>query len=156
MAQLMKTEFNAFVWWDLRNGTDTSGSFEADLYGWRTYGALGFINGLNMKHPTFYAAKLMHSFIQPGDLVLSASSDYPLLSAYAARSASGAVSLLVLHKDPSTNFNAQIVLNGFVPGNLATLRSYGIPQDEAARTNANLSAQDIATNALEGVTTNFG
>ena len=27
LAQLMKTEFNSFVWWDLRNGTDTSGDF---------------------------------------------------------------------------------------------------------------------------------
>jgi alpha-L-arabinofuranosidase len=155
LAQLMKTEFNAFVWWDLRNGTDTSGCFDSDLYGWRTYGDLGMINGLNTKHPAFYAAKLMSSFIQAGDQVLGASSDYPLLSAYAARHASGAVSLLVLHKDPSTNFNAQIAINGFVPGNLAAVRSFGILEDEAARTNGAAAAQDISTNALNGVGTNF-
>ena len=156
LAQLMKTEFNAFVWWDLRNGTDTTGSFDPELYGWRTYGDLGMINGLNTRHPTFYAAKLMNQFIRPGGQVLNASSDYSLLSAYATRSPSGALSLLVLHKDPSTNFNAQISINGFVPGSTGAIRSYGIPQDEAARTNASLAAQDIATNTLSGVGANFG
>ena len=155
LAQLMKTEFNAFVWWDLRNGTDTSGCFDSDLYGWRAYGDLGMVNGLKTKHPTFYAAKLMSSFVQPGDQILQASSDYPLLSAYAARHASGAVSLLVLHKDPSTNFNAQIAINGFIPGNLATMHSFGIPQDEATRTNGPAAAQDISTNVLAGISTNF-
>ncbi len=58
LSQLMKTEFNAFVWWDLRNGTDTTGDFDPVLYGWRSYGDLGIINGLITKHPTFYAAKL--------------------------------------------------------------------------------------------------
>jgi hypothetical protein len=155
LAQLMKTEFNSFVWWDLRNGTDTSGSFDPDLYGWRTYGDLGMINGLNTRHPTFYAAKLMRAFVQPGDQVLSASSDYPLLSAYAARSVSGELSLLVLHKDRSTNFSAQITLNGFTPDQTAVVGSYGIPQDEAARTNASLLAQDISTNQLSGVAGSF-
>jgi alpha-N-arabinofuranosidase len=155
LAQLMKTEFNAFVWWDLRNGTDTSGSFDSDLYGWRSYGDLGMINGLNTTDPTFYAAKLMRAFVQPGDQVLSASSDYSLLSAYAVRRPSGAVSILVLHKDPATNFNAQVVLKGFVPASTASLLSYGIPQDEAARTNAISAAQDISTNAFLEAGTNF-
>jgi hypothetical protein len=155
LAQLMKTEFNSLVWWDLRNGTDTSGCFDSDLYGWRTYGDLGMVNGLNTRHPVFYAAKIMQTFIQPGDPILNASSDYPLLSAYAAQGSNGAISLLVLHKDPSTNFNAQITLNGFVPDNKATVRSYGIQQDEAARTNAALAAQDISTNQLNGVSANL-
>ena len=148
LSQLMKTEFNAFVWWDLRNGTDNTGSFDPTLYGWRTFGDLGLINGLSTRLPPFYTAKLMQFFARPGDKILSASSDYPLLSAYASRSTNGALSLLVLNKDTVTNFNAQIALNGFVPAAPATLRSYGIPQDEAARTNASLAAQDI-------VTTNF-
>lgn len=155
LAELMKTEFNAFVWWDLRNGTDTTGCFDSDLYGWRTYGDLGMVNGLNTRLPAFYAAKLMSSFIQPGDKVLLASSDYPLLSAYAARLASGAISLLVLHKDTLTNFSAQIAINGFVPGNLASVCTYGILQDEATRTNGAPAAQEISTNTLSGVSTNF-
>jgi alpha-N-arabinofuranosidase len=144
LGQIMQTEFNAFVWWDLRNGTDTSGWFDSTLYGWRTYGDLGMVNGLATRHPTVYAAKLMQFFAQPGDTLQSATSDYPLLAAYAARRASGALSLLVLNKDTTTSLTAQVALDGFVPDAVATLRSYGIPQDEAARTNAPGQAQDIA------------
>jgi hypothetical protein len=155
LGQLMQTEFNALVWWDLRNGTDTNGWFDDTLYGWRTYGDLGLVNGLNTRHPTFYAAKLMRSFAQPGDTILHASSDYSLLGAYAARRASGALSLLVLNKDTTTAFNAQIALTGFSPSALATIRSYGIPQDEAARTNGTAQAQDIATNNFPGASATF-
>ncbi len=155
LGQLMKTEFNSFVWWDLRNGTDTSGSFDATLYGWRTYGDLGMVNGPTNRHPTFYAARLIQYFARPGDTILSASSDYLLLSAYAARRASGAVTLLVLNKDTVTNLNAQIALNGFVPNSAAAIRSYGIPQDEAARTNGAFQAQDIALTNFAGAGTNF-
>jgi hypothetical protein len=154
-AQLMKTELNGFVWWDLRNGTDTTGSFDPVLYGWRTNGDLGMIGNLATRYPPFYAAKLMQYFSQDGGMILNASSDYLLLSAYAARSASGAVSLLVLNKDTTTNFNAQINLGGFVPAAAAMLRSFGIPQDEAARTNGTLQAQDIATNAFNSASGTF-
>jgi len=46
-------------------------------------------------------------------------------------------------------------VNGFAPDPTATLRSFGIPQDEAARTNAPPQAQDIATNTLTGADTTF-
>lgn len=140
LGQLLKTEFNAFVWWDLRNSTDTGGFFGPNLYGWRTYGDLGMINGLSTRHPTFYAAKLMQWFARPGDRILNATSDYNLLAAYAARRASGAVNLLVLNKSSFTNLNGQIALNGFTPGATATIRSYGIANDEAARTNGTPAA----------------
>ena len=151
----MQTEFNGLIWWDLRNGTDTSGCFDSTLYGWRAYGDLGVVNGLTNRHPTFYAAKLMQYFAQPGETILSASSDYLLLSAYAARRTNGALSLLVLNKDTVTNFSAQVSLTGFLPCPTATVRSYGIPQDEAVRTNAPAAAQDIATNTLAGAGTSF-
>jgi hypothetical protein len=155
LAQLMKTELNGFVWWDLRNGTDTKGSFDPILYGWRTNGDLGMIGNLATRYPPFYASKLMQYFSPQDSTVLSASSDYLLLSAYAARPASGAVSLLVLNKDTTTNFNAQIDLGGFAPAATAMLRSFGIPQDEAARTNATLQAQDIATNTFNSAAGTF-
>ena len=143
------------LWWDLRNGTDTSGCFDSTLYGWRTYGDLGMVNGLTNRHPTFYAAKLMRSFAQAGDTILNPSSDYLLLSAYAARGTNGALSLLVLNKDTATNFNAQVSLAGFEPCPTATVRSYGISQDDATRTNAPIAARDIATNNFVGAGANF-
>src|SRR6185295_14586097 len=113
LGSLMKTEFNAFIWWDLRNGTDTGGFFGPNIYGWRSYGDLGFINGPTNRHPTFYAAKLMTSFVSPGDTVLTATSDYPLLSAYAARRASGALALLVVNKSKTATLTGQFAVTAF-------------------------------------------
>jgi alpha-N-arabinofuranosidase len=142
---LLQTEFQGFVWWDLRNGTDYKGFFGSQLYGWRPYGDLGMVNGLNTRHPTFYAAKLMQSFARPGDKILTTTSDYSWLSAYGARRANGSVALLVVNKFSFSNLNAQVSLADFTPQPIATLRSYGIPNDEAARTNAPAAAQDIST-----------
>src|SRR5258705_2603521 len=94
---------------------DNNGFFGPNLYGWRTYGDLGMINGLNTRHPAFYAAKLMQWFARPGEKILNVTSDYSLLSTHAARRANGSVALLVLNKSPAINLNAQISLNGFAP-----------------------------------------
>jgi hypothetical protein len=155
LGHVMQTEFNAFVWWDLRNGSDTSGSFDSTLYGWRSNGDLGMVGGLNTRYPPFYAAKMMQYFARPGDAILTALSDYQVLTAFAARRVNGALSLLVLNKDTATNFNAQVALNGFIPNSAALLRSFGIPQDEAARTNGPAQSQDIATNNFNGVAATF-
>ena len=155
LGQLLKTEFNSYVWWDLRNSTDTAGFFGPSVYGWRTYGDLGMINELNTRHPTFYAAKLMQWFARPGDRILSATSGYSLLTAHAARRASGAVSLFVVNKSGATNLNGQIALSGFTPSAAATIRSFGIANDDAARTNGPAAAKDISTNTLATAGTNF-
>ena len=156
LAQLMKTEINGFVWWDLRNGTDTAGDFDSSLYGWRNYGDLGVINGLNTRHPTFYTFKLMQYFAQPGDTVLNATTDYALLTTYASRKADGSLAVLVINKDRYATFNAQMALTNFIPWTNTTMRSFGIAQDEATRTNSTVpGAQDIATNFLAVTGTNF-
>jgi len=147
ISQLMKTEFNSYIWWDLHNGADLQGAFDPTIYGWRTNGDYGWLNAADIPYPTYYAEKLLQYFIRPGDTVLGATSDYLLLSAYAARKADGSLTLLVINKDATTNFNAQINLSNFAPYSTATVRSYGIAQDEATRTNSVVpGAQDIATN----------
>jgi len=50
----------------------------------------------------------MHYFAQVGDTILAGSSDYILLSAYAARRPSGSLSLLVLNKDTTASFNTAV------------------------------------------------
>ena len=147
LGQLMKTEFNSFFWWDLRNGADSRGDFDPSLYGWRSSGDLGIINGANSPYPVFYSQKLMQSFVRPGDSVLNASSDYLDLSAYATRKADGALALLVINKTPTNILNAQISLTNFGPWAVATVRSYGLPQDDETQTNGPAIAQDIYTNA---------
>jgi hypothetical protein len=153
LAQLMKTEFNSFIWWDLRNGTDTSGDFSASLYGWRTNGDLGVIGNLNTRYPTFYTFKLMQKFVQPGDTVLTAASDYSLLSVYAVRRLDGGLTMLAINKDPSNTSTGQVAVAGFTPASGGTVYSYGIPQDNAAETG--IGSPDIAQTNLSGAGTNF-
>jgi len=146
-AQLMKTEFRSYVWWDLHNGQDTTGNMDPTLYGWRAYGDYGLMDSGNNPYPTFYAQKLLQSFARPGDAVVNSSSDNLLLSTYAARRANGALTLLVISKNPVANQNAQIALTNFAPWAAATVRSYGLAQDQAAETNGPTLLQDIATNS---------
>jgi hypothetical protein len=154
-SQLMKTEFNSFVWWDFHDHTQSGGVFDPTLYGWRTNGDYGMLSENNYRYPTFYAVKFLQYFARGGDTLLNVSSDYLWLSAYAARIKNGALTLMVLNKDSVTNLTAQITLTNFFPWSTATMRSYGIAQDEAARTNAPAAAQDIATNTFAVAGTNF-
>jgi hypothetical protein len=147
LGQLMKTEINSYVWWDLYNGSDTTGDFDPTLYGWRSNGDYGVLNGSNVPYPTYYAEELMQSFVRPGDTILNASSDYRALAAYAARKADGALAVLVINKTPTNNLNAQLSLTNFIPLASATVRSYGITQDEETRTNGPVAAQNIYTNS---------
>jgi len=87
---------------------------------------------------------------------VNATSDYPLLSAYATRKADGALALLVINKIVSSSFSAEIQLANFSPAPAALMRSYGIAQDEATRTNSAVpGAQDINTNTFPVPGTNF-
>src|ERR1035438_5983942 len=98
----------------------------------------------------------MQWFARTGDSVLNATSDYSLLSTYAARKADGALALLVINKNGVTNLNAQITFTNFSPWSTATMRSFGIAQDEATRTNSIvLGAQDIATNSITSASANY-
>jgi hypothetical protein len=155
MSQLMHTEFNSYLFWDLRNGAGNDGSFDPTLYGWRNTGDFGVITGSASYNPPYYGMKLMQYFVRPGDTVLNATSDYLLLSAYAARKADGALTMLVINKDTTTDFNAAISLDHFVPWKNATLQSYGIPQDQAAEYNQSPALQDILTTNFPTAGTNF-
>lgn len=150
LSQIMKTEFNSYLWWIFENGEDTGGDFDPSLYGWRTYGDFGLVLDANTRYPTYYAMKLMQYFVQPGDSILNPASDDQLLAAYAARKSNGALSLLVINKDPTNTLTRQITLNGFVPDPIGTVRSYGMPQDDAAQAGAPLAAQDIVTASFTG------
>ena len=161
IGQILQTEFNSRLWWDLRNGQ--SGILDSDnaLYGWRTgwftnvalltntvqfYSDGGIVTGLGTeatnRYPTFYCGKLMKYFARGGDTVVNATNDYQLLSAYAVRRTNGCLTLLVVNKSSCASLNTAINLAGYVPFSNATVYSYGIPQDDAARTG--IGSPDIA------------
>jgi hypothetical protein len=154
-GQLMKTEFRSYIWWDLHNGYETDGDLDPSIYGWRPNGDYGILNGSNVPYPTFYAEKLLQSFARPGDSVLNGASDSMLLSAYAVHRTNGALTMLVINKDMVTNLDAQVTLTNFVPWKTATVQSFGIPQDQAAESNAAPALQDIATTNFTTATASF-
>jgi hypothetical protein len=78
-----------------------------------------------------------------------------LLAAYAIHRTNGALTMLVINKDMTTNLNVQITLTNYSPWINATIQSYGIPQDQAMETNAAASLLDIATTNFPTARTNF-
>jgi hypothetical protein len=149
IGQTSGTEFNSCMWWNLRNGSDSTQNNSASLYGWRLFGDYGMLatgdrsdTPLNTPYPSYYAAKLLTHWARGGDTIVSASSNYYLVSAYAARLANGNLALLVINKDPSSDFTAQIALANFLPGSVtASMYSYGKANDLA---NADLTSSTVS------------
>jgi alpha-L-arabinofuranosidase len=148
MAHLMQTEFNSYLWWDLRNGNGSDGELDASLYGWRQYGDEGLITGATGYNPVYYGMKMMQYFARPGDTMVKASSDYLLLSTYAAVQTNGTLKVLVVNKDPVAIYNGQLNFTGYLPASNAVIRTYGESQDNATKSNLNSSLQDIATTSI--------
>ncbi|MGA9773181.1 MAG: BACON domain-containing carbohydrate-binding protein [Blastocatellia bacterium] len=152
-GQIIQTEFNTLMWWILRNGQDAGNNNSPSLYGWRLYGDYGMVSGQSSPYPTYYMSKLVSRFAAGGDQVVATTSNYNLMAAYGAKRSDGSVSLLLINKSATTSLNASINLAGFQPQSNATVHTYGIPQDEAARTGA--GSPDIATSAFAGAGTSF-
>jgi hypothetical protein len=87
-------------------------------------------------------AKLLKYFARPDDALITASSDYLYLTPYAARRADGSLALLIINKSAANAYTANVTLNSFAPTGTVYGYSYGIPQDEAARTG--VGSADIA------------
>ncbi len=154
----MNTEFNSVVWWDLRNGQETNNNNSSSLYGWRQYGDYGITDSVDPAgpadtYPTFYVERLLQHFARGGDQLVNSTSDYPLLSVCAAQRTAGGLTLLVVNKSPSIAFNTNITVSGTSPGSSGTLYSYGIPQDNAAKTG--VGSADISSSPITGLSTNF-
>jgi len=154
LAQLMQTEFNGLFWWDLRNGQLTGNNNSSALYGWRLYGDYGIVDGgFTNLYPTYYTAKLLTNFVQAGDAVITAASDYSLLSTYAVRRQDGSLTILTINKDPVNTLTGQVAVASFIPAAMGTIYAYGIPQDNAAETG--VGSPDIAQTNFTMAGTNF-
>ena len=154
----MQTEFNSVLWWDLRNGQDPTNNNSASLYGWRNYGDYGVVDsaiplGPADAYPTYYVGKLLQYFARGGDQLIAAASDYQLMSVCAAERTDGTLGLLVINKSATTALNTNITINHATVGGNATLYSYGIPQDNAAKIGT--GSADVASSSETGLSSNF-
>jgi hypothetical protein len=150
---MMQTEFKGLFWHDLSNGdVKTGGNISSYLYGWRLYGDYGVFEGTT-NFPTYYMLKLLKTFSQSGDSVVSTASDSLSLSTYATLRQNGNLAILVINKNPANTITAQLNLAGFSPASAFTVYSYGIPQDQAAEFGT--GSQDIAQTTLSGAAPSF-
>ena len=127
------------------------------LYGWRRYGDYGIVNAADPagpadRYPTFYVNKLLKHFARGGEKVVQASSDYRSLGVYAVKGVDHSLRILVINKHPSAALNATISLPALKKGEKAKLFSYGIAQDEAARTGEGSADVQQSTLTLQGST----
>jgi hypothetical protein len=152
-GQLAQTEFNSFLWWNLRNGQDHNSNNRPSLYGWRQYGDHGIMSGNDTRYPTFYTFKLLKYFARGGDSIVSASSSHKLLSIYAARRTDGTLALLVINKSPKATLQVDLSIAGFQPQSGRLVYSYGIPQDEAGRNGK--GSPDIEQTTFAGAAADF-
>ena len=162
IGQIMQTEFNSRLWWDMRNGTSSLSDPDPAFYGWRTNsdgstlvdgGIVYNLGGVGSGYPTYYVAKLMPYFAADGDTVIPTTSDYALLAVYSVKRIDGALTLLAINKSSSSTLTAAINLSGYVPYANASVYSYGMPQDTAARTG--IGSPDITQTSYAGLQSNF-
>ncbi|HEU5133696.1 MAG TPA: hypothetical protein VFU13_01010 [Steroidobacteraceae bacterium] len=160
IGNLLKTEFNAMLWWDLRNGQEGSNNNSSTLYGWRRYGDYGIVSAADPagpadRYPTFYVNKLLKHYARGGEKVVQASSNYSSLGVYAVKNLGGTLQVLVINKHPSATLNATLSIPGLKKGEKVQVYSYGIPQDEAARTGEGSADLQHTHIKLEGPTLTF-
>ena len=136
-GQVLNTECNSYMFWDLLNGQATNPADGAWIYGWRPYGDEGIFSGdFTQLYPTFFAHQLMSLFAGAGDEVVSATSSYGMLTAYATKRSDGTVRVMVINLAPNQSFSANLsFLGGFHPQGTAVQYSYGITQDNEANPN---------------------
>jgi alpha-N-arabinofuranosidase len=152
-GELLQTEINSLVWWDLRNGPDPNENNSSSLYGWRKYGDYGIMDGTKTLYPTYYVDKLLSNFARGGEQVLSASSNNQLLAAYATLRPDGGLNVLFINKDPANSIVTQVNLNGYNPASEATVYSYGEPQDKAAK--KGVGSPDVQQSTFTSASSSF-
>ncbi|MGH6996448.1 MAG: immunoglobulin domain-containing protein, partial [Stellaceae bacterium] len=161
VANVLQTEFNSLIWWDVRNGPDFGENNSASLYGWRRYGDYGVLTSpaaggpsdYYTGYPAYYALKLLSYFARGGDQIVPVTSSSNFISGYAAKRADGTLALLVINKSPGVTTSVNFTINGYTPAADATVYSYGMPQDTAAENTS--GSTDIAQTSLSGVGASF-
>jgi hypothetical protein len=158
LGSILETQYNAALFWDLRNSWDTGNNNSPALYGWRQGGDYGILGdssgpapatGPYIPYPTYFAEELVSKMVHPGDTVVQAVSSDPDLSVYAVRQASDKhLDLLVINKSPTATLTGNFQLTGFQPGLVAYLWQYGKAQDTAQSRTSNGSSALAGSIAL--------
>ncbi|HEX4053616.1 MAG TPA: hypothetical protein VHX86_05075 [Tepidisphaeraceae bacterium] len=139
IGESLGTEYDGTYFMDLRSYWNSTGNNSSSLYGWRDGGDNGLIgsygtapeSGPYIGYPTYYAEELASKIVEAGGSVVAASSDDPLLDAFAVVESDGDLTLMVINKNPNANLTEQFDLTGFTPNGSAEVWQYGEAQDTA-------------------------
>ena len=111
-------------WWNVHNGIGTVST----VAGQTDYGDFGLLSSgnctadnsvcqppLNTPFAPYHALTVMSTFARPGDQLVRAGTDDPLVSAHAARRPNGDLAVLLLNKDPEAARTVDIDYHGWTP-----------------------------------------
>ena len=125
-------------YWDTRNGM---GTVSTAPDGSTDYGDGGLLSSgqcnssdvceppLNTPFPSYHAIQMLSKVAQPGDMLVKAGSDNPLVSVHAARNANGDLSVELVNEDPINAHAVNLNYDGWAPSSATpTVYTYG---DEA-------------------------
>jgi alpha-L-arabinofuranosidase len=138
IGDILGTAWDGMYYTALRAYTN-AGNEDPSLYGWRDFGDPGLIgiggtapeSGVYVAYPDYFAEELAAKLAQTGGIVVGASSDNPLLDAYAVLEPNGHLDLMVINKDPNNNLTEQFQISGFTPSGASQEWTYGEAEDTA-------------------------
>ncbi|MFG1721227.1 cellulose binding domain-containing protein [Micromonospora chalcea] len=115
-------------WWNVHNGIGTV----SEVAGQTDYGDFGMLSSgnctsdgegcqppFNTPFAPYHALSMMNLFARPGDQLVRAGTDQPLVAAHAVRRPDGSVAVLLLNKDPDTAYPVALDYAGFTPADEA-------------------------------------
>ncbi|WBC08419.1 cellulose binding domain-containing protein [Micromonospora sp. WMMA1947] len=115
-------------WWNVHNGIGTV----SEVAGQTDYGDFGLLSSgnctsdgevcqpaFNTPFAPYHALSMMNLFVRPGDQLVRAGTDEPLVAAHAVRRPDGSVAVLLLNKDPDNAHPVALDYAGFTPADEA-------------------------------------
>jgi hypothetical protein len=128
-------------WWQIHNGIVTSGDNGPSLYGPYTYGDYGVLSdgscgtsaaGVQVCEPpadtpfsAYYGLQLLSRFIQPGDVLVAATSSQSLVRAFAVRTPNGDLRVMAVNDDPANSYSLSLSAPGYRLSGGAPVLFYG-------------------------------
>jgi hypothetical protein len=119
-------------WWDVHNGPTAVSTIagqtdfaDMGLFSSATCVAGGCEPALNTPFAPYYALGMLSTFAHPGDQMIRAGTDQPLVTAHAVRRANGEVAVLLVNKDPDNAHPVTISYAGLSPtGDAPTVSTF--------------------------------
>ena len=125
-------------WWALHNGP-FDGNIDPALYGNYNFGDYGILSAggttsggaveppANTPFPAYFGFQML-SYLghHEQDAMLETASSNPLVTVHAVRQRDGAISLMVINKDPSVRYDLNVALKGAASHGWASVYRYGM------------------------------